>query len=69
MSNTCDAHQSPGIIDNVDDAPVAYTNAPLISKALQLLAARRAWRNPQCFQFANHPRQDRIIQKIKFLPG
>lgn len=68
MRYSRDAHKPRGVVDQVDDPPVAYSNAPLILVSLQFLAANGPGVISEGFQFSHRVRQQIIRQVFEFFP-
>ena len=68
MRNPRNAHKLRTIVNEVQDSPVTYTNAPEISVAFKLLAARRPRVLTKGFHLAHGPHQHGIGQTFELLP-
>jgi len=68
MRNPRNAHKLRTIVNEVQDSPVTYTNAPKISVAFKLLAPYRPRVIPKRFHLAHSPRQHGVGQTFELFP-
>ena len=60
-------HQEFGIIDAVDDTPIADPNSPQILGALEFLATGRTWCRRERFDAANDAGRYRPVKRLQLL--
>jgi len=64
MRNPRNAHKLRAIVNEVQDPPVTYTNAPKISVPFKLLAARRPRVLTKRFHLAHGPRRRLYLDNV-----
>jgi hypothetical protein len=69
MSNTRDAHNVAGIVNDVHDTPISDAYPPMILVVRQFLGSGGPWLTGESLDFPKHASKNVIWQAFKFLPS